>query len=220
MTQKVINLTGAKIILPSYEIAKGEKRIWVLYLYPKDWFEKRRRIILATEVATPDERLWNDWKTFNKVVLNNFSAFVLLLFFVEMYKYGITNYDDMIPYWEDFAHAPDWIEFCNAILETRRNKKWWEKVKPKFEELKRIEWDDLKAKGKYVGKIHFAFPEHKETIEELDQDLWDIARVNAFKKAQEAFGEGENLKRCWKFVWEMFGEHERRLELNPIVVAT
>jgi len=209
---KAIDLSSANIFFPSYEIAGEERKVWVLYLYPEYWFQKKQRLVLATEVATPDERLWKDRETFNRVVLRNFSAFVLLLFFVEMYKYGITNYDDMIPYWEDFVHAPDWIAFCNGILKTRKSKEWWEKIKPQLEELKRIEWDELKAGDKVIGKIHFAFAEHKEKIEEIDQDLWDIARVNAFSKAREVFGEGENLKKCWEFVWEMVDEHKRRLK--------
>ena len=218
MTQKVINLTGSKIILPSYEIAREEKRIWVLYLYPEDWFQKRQRIILATEIATPDERLWNDWDKFSQVVGSPIANFVLVLFFIEMFKYGITNYDDMIPYWEDFAHAPDWIEFCNAILEARKNKDWWERVKPKFEELKRIEWDELKAKGKFIGKINFAFPEHRETIEEIRDELWDIVQVNAFIKLEENFG--ERWEDYWKLTLKLLDEHHKRSREASLVIAT
>jgi len=218
MNGKVIDLSGAKIILPSYEIAGEEKRIWVLYLYPKDWFERRQRIILATEVATPDERLWKDWEKFVEIVSSPITNAVLILFFIEMFKYGITNYDDMIPYWEEFAHTPDWVEFFNAVVQARNKRKWWEKVKPKFEELKRIEWDELKAKGKLIGKINFAFPEHKETIEEIRDELWDIAQVNAFIKLKKNFG--ERWEDYWKLTLQLLDEHHKRSREADLVIVT
>lgn len=216
MSGKVIDVSGVELMLPSYEIAEEEKRIWILYLYPGRWFEKRERIILATEIATPDERLWKNWNTFVEVVGIPIINYVLSQFFIEMYRLGITNYNDMIPYWEEFAHAPDWMEFFNAVVQARNKRKWWENVKPKLEELKQKMWDDLKAKGKYIGIIHFAFPEHKETIEEMEKELWDIVNVNAIKKIQELCG--EKWKDCWKTILSFFNEHNRRLEQHPISI--
>ena len=214
MNGKVIDSSKLILVIPSNEIIKEEKKLWVLFPVPVDWFRKRKRVIIAFEITTPDEKAWEDVDTFIELVTTPFIYLVLVLFFVEMYRLGITNYDDMIPYWEDFAHAPDWMEFFNAVVQARNKRKWWEKVKPKFEELKQKVWDDLKAKGKFVGYINFAEATRRNTVEELEKYLWELVNVNGVKKAMDTFGENWR-ETCWKFVIEKVKEHNQKLSEVP-----
>ena len=214
MSEKLIDTSKLVLIIPSSEIAKEEKKLWVLFPIPSFWFRERKRVIVAFEITTPDERAWENVDTFVELVSIPFTYLVLVLFFIEMYRFGIRNYDDMLLYWEEFAFYPEWIKFYDAVVKVKGDKEWWDRVRPKFEELKRLKWDELKAKGKYVGYINFAESTERNTVEELEKYLWELVNVNGVKKAMDTFGENWR-ETCWKFVIEKIEEHKKRLNEVP-----
>jgi len=214
MKREPLNTSGSVLIIPDWEVAREEKKIFILGLHPESWFQNRERKIFTFEIKTPDEKAWNNWDTFHQEIIAPIEMMVLLLFFVEMYKLGIRDDNEIYKKWEEFAHAPDWVEFFNDVVMHRTNKEWWENVKPKFEELKVKKWDDLKARGKFIGKINFVQTIEAKSVEETNKILEEIAHVNGYGYPMKLYG-----RDCVNFVMEMFEKQVNKLAENPITIS-
>jgi len=214
MRREPLNRSGIKLIVPDTEIAKEEKRIFVLGLHPRTWFENRVRRIFVVEIKTPDMRVWNDWSEFSTDVLVPIETMIVLLFFVEMYKLGIRDDNEIYQKWEEFAHAPDWIEFFNDVVMHRTNKEWWENVKPKFEELKQKKVDTLYSRGKYLGDIEFTTTFEYPTGEQLRKALEEFALVNGYGYPMKLYGQD-----CGKFAMEKLLEENEKLDNVSVVFS-
>ncbi len=175
--RKPISFRGAFLVLPSFELAKREKRIFLLALSPENLVREGRRVLEVWEIRCDDERVFER----NSRALAGIRWHYLIRFWKEMYLLGLASPDfdpeklnDMGKDYDrvrekidgELLDDPEWIEVWEKIREVSNSPEWWEKVREKFELLKEVGEDELLVKGKKIADLKF-----REIVEGTYEEL-------------------------------------------------
>lgn len=144
---------GEFLVLPSYELAKEEKRMFFLALSPEVLAREQRRELEVWEIRCDDERVFKDG-----AVTAGFKLYYSIRFWRVMYLLGFRD-DPEVCYdgvkkkiEEELLGDPGWIEVWERMRIVRSDPEWWEKVRGKFSALNR---DELLVSGRKMADMRF-----------------------------------------------------------------
>ena len=149
------------LVIPDLKTSVKEGKAFILFLNPVDWFNNGRRVLDVLEVVCPDERFWDDSSSSSNVLYSIRGAFnsldyvYLLLYVRDLFKRGITNWEDIRKESEKFYRDPEWVIFLRKLGKAKADPGWWERMKPKYEEFKEKGIEPLKAGGKTIAWMRF-----------------------------------------------------------------
>ncbi len=148
-----------KLHIPSLALSTKEGKGFMLVLNPIDWFNDGQRVLDVFEVVCPDERFWEENPNTYSLGLDNAITALgyayHLLYVRELFKRGITDWEEIRKESERFYKDPAWIMFLGKLREAKANPNWWEKIKPELEKFKQKGIEPLKTGGKTIAWMRF-----------------------------------------------------------------
>ena len=146
-------------VIPNLRTCAKEGKAFILILNPVDWFSNGQRVLDVLEVVCPDERFWREHPNTYSLGYDNATAALgyayFLLYVRELFKRGITDWEDIRRESERFYKDPEWVSFHRKLRKAVTNPHWWEKMKPEFEKFKEKKIEPIKAGGKTIAWMRF-----------------------------------------------------------------
>lgn len=148
-----------RFVIPNLSDSAEEGRGFFLILNPVDWFRNGQRVLDVFEIVCPDKRFWRDDRNpdFNDAgaAIGSLGYAYHLLYVRELFKRGITDWEEIRKESERFYKDPEWITFLRKLGKAKADPGWWERMKPKFEGFKEKGIEPLKVGGKTIAWMRF-----------------------------------------------------------------